>query len=176
MNLGKLLSAGKSVFGGGANKRYLENKRVYLPKFNADKNPFTPKPDEAPPISPPPAPEVKKNSHPVVIKTEVVAGGATAGKAPEMPVAAAPRPVRSAGWAEKLNPFRATKPVAPPMVNAVQVELSLDMVKPIANDLTDADIEVVPVKSSTVAPKETSLVPNSRESWEFAGVRVAKPV
>jgi hypothetical protein len=173
MNLGKLLSAGKSVFGGGANKSYREDRRVYLPKFNSGKNPFVAKPAEVP-AAPAPAPE--KTSEPAAPRAAVVTGGATAVKAPEMSVTAAPRPVRSNTWAEKLNPFRAAKPVAPPMVNAVQTELSLDAVKPITNDLADADIEVVPVKSCTVVAQETPLIPVSRGTWEFAGVRVTKPI
>lgn len=173
MNLGKLLSAGKSVFGGGANKRYHEDRRVYLPKFNSAKNPFSSKPAEAPAA---PAAEPEPTTKPVAARVATQAGGATAAKAPEMPVTAAPRPVRSTNWADKLNPFRSAKPVASPMVDAVQAELSLESVKPIANDLADADIEVVPVKSCTVAPKEPSLIPDTREVWEFAGVRVVKPV
>ena len=43
MNLGKLLGAGKSFFGGKGVVAYRENKRIYLPKFNAEKNPFLPK-------------------------------------------------------------------------------------------------------------------------------------
>ena len=170
MNLGKLLGAGKSFFGGGAVKSYRTDKRCYLPKFNAEKNPFLPKPAAPAPAAP--APEVKKVSAPV----EPRFGGATAAKAPEMPCAPAARPARSTNWADKLNPFRNAKPVAPPMTSAVQVELSLDAVKPIANDLADADIEVVPVKSRTVVQPEPTLLPASREAWEFAGVRMAKTV
>jgi hypothetical protein len=75
-----------------------------------------------------------------------------------------------------LNPFRTPEPVAPPMVGAVQVELSLDAVKPIANDLADADIEVVPVRSRTVTPAEPSLIPATRQAWDFTSDRMAKPV
>ena len=173
MKLGNLLSAGKSIFGGGAAKCYRENKHVYLPKFNTDKNPFAPQSTET---AEAPVAEPEKISGPAAAKVAANGGGATAVKGPEIPVSAAPRPARSANWAAKLNPFRAAKPVAPPMVNAVQVELSLDTVKPITNDLMDADIEVVPVKSHTVAPSDKPLIPASRESWEFAGVRVTKPI
>ena len=38
-----------------------------------------------------------------------------------------------------------------PMLNGVQSELSLDAVKVLRNDLSDADVEIVPVKSRTVA-------------------------
>ena len=75
MNLGKLLSAGKSVLGGGANKRYHEDRRVYLPKFNSGKNPFVTKPAEAPAA---PALSPEKASEPAALRTTVLTGGATA--------------------------------------------------------------------------------------------------
>jgi hypothetical protein len=59
-----------------------------------------------------------------------------------------------ANWTEKWNPFRSSAPVKSaghPGVPAVQEELSLDAVKVLHNDLSDADVEVVPVKSRTVA-------------------------
>lgn len=121
MNLGKLLGAGKSFFGGRGSISYREKKGVYLPKFNSGANPFVNRP------------------------AEVVAPKA------ELP-SAAPRAVRSMGWAEKLNPFRAA-PVEPaPVLKAVQPELSLDSVKVLHNDLSDADVEIVPLKSRTVTP------------------------
>ena len=42
MKLAKLLGAGKSFFGGQGLVSYRENKHVYLPKFNSQKNPFLP--------------------------------------------------------------------------------------------------------------------------------------
>lgn len=169
MNLGKLLGAGKSFFGGGGVKAYRENKRVYLPKFNAEKNPFAPKAAE--PAAVAPSPEAKKVSAPAPAPAAV-----SLAKTQKMAAPSVLRPVRAASWKDKLNPFRASEPVAPPMFNAVQVELSLEAVKPIANDLADADIEVVPVKSRTVTPVEPSLIPAARGAWNFAGDRMAKPV
>jgi hypothetical protein len=132
MNLGKLLGAGKSFFSGRSSVSYREKKGVYLPKFGGGKNPFTPKAES-------PAEEVpaKKNS---VISAPV----------------AAPRPVRAANWAGKLNPFRALTPPPMMLAKAEQVEFSLDAVKVLHNDLSDAEVEVVPVKSQTVAPVVTS--------------------
>lgn len=155
MNLGKLLGAGKSFFGGGGGVAYRENKRIYLPKFNAEKNPFLPKPAE--PVVVAPAPKIP---------------APVAGQTPKMVVPAAAQPVRTKSWTDKLNPFRAAEPVAPKAVNAVQVELSLDAVKVIHNDLADADIEVVPVKSNTITAVETPLLPPARPSWEFLGGRL----
>lgn len=172
MKLGKLLGAGKSVFGGGDSQSYHEDKRVYLPKFTSEKNPFAPRPAEEPAK---PLPASGSQVKPSPAPTPAPAGGATA-RAAEASLPVASRPVRAAGWATKLNPFRHAKPASPPMVNAVQVELSLDAVKPVTNDLADADIEVVPAKSCTVAPGETSLIPAARAAWEYPGVRMVKTV
>jgi hypothetical protein len=157
MNLGKLLSAGKSIFGGGGVVRYRENKRYSLPKFNADRNPFAPRDNAA-------APDSAKTQKLPEISTKTQ-------KIPLPPVA---RPARVTTWKERFNPFRAPEPVAPPMVGAVQAELSLDAVKVVRNDLADADIEVVPVKSQTVSAPEMPVVPPVRQSWEFMSERLVK--
>jgi hypothetical protein len=129
MNLGKLLGAGKSFFGGGSAVRYRAGKNAGLPKFNVGKNPFVSKPAEKLPEVAVPAAAVQKISSHV----------------------AAPRSVRSANWADKFNPFRAPEPVAP--MPTVQPELlSLDAVKVLHNDLSDAEVEVVPARSRTVTP------------------------
>jgi hypothetical protein len=137
MNLGKLLGAGKTFFGGCKTAEYRQNKQVYLPKFNAEKNPFAPK---AP--SPAKPPEVSAADK---IYAALAAGTRNNSVLP------AAKPVRAAGWTARLNPFRAPEPVAPLAVNAVQAELSLDAVKVLHNDLSDADVEVVPMKSRSVA-------------------------
>ena len=140
MKLAKLLGAGKSFFGGKGSVSYREDKRVYLPKFGAAKNPFAPKPVE-PGGDEGGAPE--KISAPVAVKV--------AAKTQKIYYApTAPKPTRAIGWADKLNPFRAP-PVVAPVVNEVQPEFSLDAVKVLHNDLSDADVEIVPVKSRTVA-------------------------
>jgi hypothetical protein len=164
MNLGKLLGAGKTFFGGGNSVAYRENKRIYLPKFNADKNPFVPKPAEPAPAL---APEAAK------------AYASVAAGAPKNPVFATPEPkpsmpARAASWKDKLNPFRAPEPVRLASQNAVQVELSLEAVKVVHNDLADADIEVVPVKSRTAAQPEAPMLAPARSSWEFLGERLVK--
>lgn len=182
MNLGKLLGAGKSFFAGQGSVSYREDKRVYLPKFNADKNPFTPKPAEPAPAAPKPAPApasapaAKKISAPVAAPAVVPVATPVAAKAQEVRITSNAKPTRVSKWTDKLNPFRAPEPIAPPMTGAVQVELSLDAVKPIGNDLADADIEVVPVKSRTVAPVDVTLLRASHEAWEIASERLVKSV
>jgi hypothetical protein len=161
MNLGKLLSVGKTIFGGKDTLCYRRNKQVYLPKFNEDKNPFLSKPAE-------PAPVAR-------VKTAAPMAALAQGKpAP----AAVVRLAHSTNWKTRLNPFHAPAPVAPPTSGTTQTELSLAAVKPVANDLSDADIEIVPVKSHTVtvaAPAAPMLKP-AREAWEFLGERLVKSV
>lgn len=155
MRLGKLLGAGKSFFGWRESVSYRQNKHIYLPKFNSDKNPFGLKPADKS------AAPAKTKNVPAVSAPGPVKAAAQTQKIFMPPAAAtgvrpaaapAPKPVR-AGWTAKLNPFRPPQPVAPPMVNAVQTELSLDSVKVLHNDLSDADVEVVPAKSRSAAPK-----------------------
>jgi hypothetical protein len=141
MNFGKLLGAGKSFVNGRDGVSYRENKQFYLPKFNAEKNPFAPKavePVAAAAVEPKNA--AKSLTAPVAAKTQQIS-----------PVPAS-KPVRATNWTEKLNPFRAPKAVAPPMMAAMQPELSLDAVKVVHNDLSDADVEVVPMKSRSTVP------------------------
>src|SRR5271157_3922680 len=144
MNLGKLLGAGKSFVSGGKPAAYREDKRFYLPQFGSPKNPF------APAHSPASANEAPKsraadpvasplNSTPQMAKTErfvdVGVRGATA---------------RATTWVSKLNPaaiFGHAPVAAKNNLMAVQVELSLEKVKVVHNDLTDAEVEVVPLKS-----------------------------
>ena len=90
--------------------------------------------------------------------------------APARVVAAAP--VRQESWASKLNPLSIVRPspVARPETPAVQAELSLDTVKVLHNDLSDADVEVVPIKSRPAPPD----LPPARKSWEILGERLLK--
>jgi hypothetical protein len=179
MNLGKLLGAGKSFFGNNGGKAYRENKHVYLPKFNAEKNPFESRPVESP--TAPPPPEVKQTAAAARASLSATtlmpaAKPASLAKTHKMAEPSVLRPERVKSWTHKLNPFRVSEPVAPPMVNAVQTELSLESVKPIANDLADADIEVVPVRSRTVMAPEPALLTPTRDPWNFTGERVVNPV
>ena len=160
MNFGKLLGAGKTFFGGSGLVAYRQNKRVYLPKFNSEKNPFAPKSAEPAP-APVAQPEEKKTSKPVAAKAPARSPLAVAKSA-------------GAGWTTKLNPFRAPEPFAPP-ANVVQAEFSLDTVRVIHNDLADADIEVVPVKSRVAAPVGTPVLLPASRSWEYFGESQLRP-
>ena len=165
MNLGNMLAAGKSFISGGASAAYRENKRVYLPKFNSDKNPFVAK--AAAPTT------VKAVAIPVAAKQVAKSVVAKSQKMPSL----APAPLRATNWANKLNPFRSAPTVAATPMPTVQPELlSLNDVKVIHNDLTDADVEVVPAKSRGAALPEVPMLPPAREPWEFMGERLVKSV
>ena len=169
MNFGKLLAVGKSMVSTQADVAYRTNKQVYLPKFESPKNPFA--------HLPKPAPE--KTDAPM--RNGIAAAQMSRVPAPmpspaPVPVAAA-KPVSQAAfphgrWTGKLNPMSIIRPApAKPEAPRVQAELSLDTVKVLHNDLTDADVEVVPIKSRPAPPAE---LPPARTSWEILGERLLK--
>jgi len=164
MNLGKLLVAGKSVINGCAEVSYRADRHVYLPKFGLARNPFK-SPDEAEPAKPVAvtvAAPIKKAVMPVAAKTQ---------KIPPWPA----RPARATSWASKLNPisiWRGSAPAAPSAPCPVQSELSLDSVKVVHNDLSDADVEVVPIKSRTADKTAVPVLPPPEKSWEFLAERM----
>jgi hypothetical protein len=143
MTLANLLATGKSFFNGQGSPAYRESRRAFVPKFNSDKNPFTPKA----------VTEKKKNAPASAPVTAPVV---------EKPVARSARPARATSWVEKINPFRAPEPVKS-FGRAEQPELSLDTVKVLQNDLSEADIERVPAKSLTLPP---TPVKSTVGTWE----------
>lgn len=172
MNLGKLLGVGRSIFGGDPAVQYRLNKRACLPRFNDGKNPYlSPNAPEAPAaaaaVETPAAVPAQKTPPPYAFKPRLspqLAARVAVG-------APAPKPARK-GWAVRLNPFRSPESPAPSPV--VQEELSLDAVKVMHNDLTDADVEVVPVNSHTSAPVAPVILPPARRAWEFVGESLMK--
>ena len=176
MNLGKLLGAGKSFISGRKPAAYRADKRFYLPQFVSPKNPFASPvatatqaelPKSASPDSVPPA----TNNPPIGMKTK---------KMPVMPVPAAPvtspaATARKTNWVSKLNPvsmFRSESTAPNRVASAVQVELSLEKVKVVHNDLTDADVEIVPMKSRPARLAPAS--PSDKKSWADLGERIMK--
>jgi hypothetical protein len=170
MNLGKLLGAGKSIIGGGKPAAYRTDKRFYLPQFVSPKNPFAnPAATDAPAELPEPPPQGS-----VVLVKKTTPSWA---KPQKMPVVAAQgATARATTWVSKLNPaaiFRAAPSSAFQGATPVQAELSLEKVKVVHNDLTDADVEIVPMKSRP-ARAPASDAPPMKKSWSDLGERIMK--
>jgi hypothetical protein len=165
MKLGKLMAAGKSLVSGRGAMAYRESKQAYLPKFSSQKNPFViPAQNESPkaPLENPVAP-MEKVSTPAWAKTQ------------KMPTISG-TPKSLATWTTKLNPMTMlrgsqddAKTFSRPIV---QAELSLDSVKVVHNDLTDADVEIIPMKSRP--QKIVADLPPAKKSWEILGERLLK--
>jgi hypothetical protein len=155
MNLGKLLGTGKSFVSGHNLATYRADKRVYVPQFVSPKNPFA-NPAPAQTEAPKPATE---NLFAPAKKTAAPISGA---------------PARTSGWISKLNPisiFNAADSFANKNATPVQVELSLEKVKVVHNDLTDADVEIVPMKSRPA--RGAANVP-AKKSWAALGEQIMK--
>jgi hypothetical protein len=159
MSLGKLLASGKSFVNGQRKSPYREDKRAYLPKFGPSKNPFT-----VPVQTELPKAETKES----VALCEKIAASA-------QPPDLAPAKSR-VSWTSRLNPVsvwrgsqEAGKGVPRPVI---QAELSLDTVKVVHNDLSDADVEIVPIKSRS--PREMSApgLPADGNSWSRLGAKI----
>jgi hypothetical protein len=175
MSLGRLLAAGKSLVGGQDNAgRYRVNKRVALPKFISPRNPF--------------APSAKTGGPATVVATAKANTGAI-GKE-NLAVMAGARVVRWVGeWSRKMNPLLRSRSAIPekqpglarsalPRINEspIQSELSLDNVRVMRNDLSDADFEVVTKPTSVVRPVETVGIPQcgtAGSAWDRMTSRLA---
>jgi hypothetical protein len=187
MNLGKLLAAGKSIMKGQVEVSYRASRQVYLPKFGPVKNPFkteTTHPDAetapAAPVAPPATPRAVRAAQETV--TAATANSLNSIKQ-KLPALSAMAEKKTMDWAGKFNPasiFRRTtvkggdKPsdqaAKTQKPAAMQAELSLDSVKVVHNDLTDVDVEIVPMKSRS----GTAESPAPKKSWEFLGERLLR--
>ena len=101
------------------------------------------------------------------------------------------------GWLKKLNPlvwWENRKPAQPKSAISrfdrapVQGELSLDNIKVVRNDLSDADVEIVPMKARPAKPPPAPTLgtgagaaaaamaipelPPAKNAWEFLGERL----
>jgi hypothetical protein len=190
MKLGKLLAAGTSIMKGRVDISYRSSKQIYLPKFVSPKNPFQPQAVQ-------PVAETSGQAVLSPMAEEANAPRPTRLAPPEVPVAAPIKTVaaktqkipafsavseKKSGWAGKLSPKSIFKAVAPRTVAQsspdaagkmqkpaeTQTELSLDSVRVVHNDLSDVDVEVVPMKSrSTPSEKKPA-----KKSWEALGERL----
>jgi len=188
MKLGTLLAAGRSLaLGRRGESPYRANKQYYLPKFGSPKNPFASanQPGEA--ISPEEAAAapVKTPITVVAAKTQKLPTFSPAPRAAnnqsttaERPASPSPNPVHSLKWISRLNPF-----ASGPALRAagrktatlpVQAELSLDAVKVLRNDLSDVDVEIVPLKSRPASDAREPGPGTARKPWGLLGARFLK--
>jgi hypothetical protein len=166
---------GRSFWCNGEPAEYRVNRRACLPKFNDGKNPFMSK---APAAAEEPA-VVKaaasgpKAPPPYAFKPVKTARRGFAAVPPSAPAPALARqvPAKAArpGWTTRLNPFRAPEPEPAQAPAVVQAELSLDAVRVVHNDLSDADVEVVPMKAHAQAVVSAPVLPATRRAFEFVG-------
>ena len=195
MSLGKLLTTGKSLVGlSNGNSRYHLQKGA-LPKFESAKNPFATKANAEAPEREPQLPKLTaaevaaanlKKTQPLPVSAEKAVASAEATPVEAVKVAA---PVE--GWLKKINPmvwFGNRKPAEPkPAIprfskpyGPVQGELSLDNIKVMRNDLSEADVEVVPAKArapkvaapaaqASAAAMAIPDLPPARTAWEYLG-------
>jgi hypothetical protein len=152
MSMGRLLAAGKSLVGAqNASSRFRLDKRGRLPKFGSAKNPFASEPRKPAAVEPTPL-------APTAPAAELAVHAMPAADNPPPPPPATARLRRAVRrlreWCVEANPIprlagpaRSAFSPMPGFTGApIQSELSLDEVKVVRNDLSDADLEVVPAK------------------------------
>jgi hypothetical protein len=163
MSLMQLLTVGRSL---GTIKdqpsRYKMTQQNLLPKFGRPSGAESIVASqatraEAPKVEHPQPGPVDQEKMPMTHKKIVSKAGDEARPdetSPEVPKAAFP----SGRWTRIRNPFGARKTEEIPAAPA-QGELSLDMVKPVRNDLNDADLEVVLARRKLASVEERIRVP-----------------
>jgi len=171
MSLGRLLAAGKSLVGGQERTgRYRVKKGVALPKFISPRNPFASAASPETNSSPADASDKERRATPPVATAKL---DAEITQKSVLQFSIRSRAVRWLGeWGRKFNPLpRLPRQPGPARLAIsrntnppIQTELSLDQVKVVRNDLSDADLEVVPVKAT-----RSSASSRSREKFALAG-------
>jgi hypothetical protein len=148
MSFGTLLAAGKSWMGGEGAGRYRMRNGVRLPKFIAPGNPFKAEVGEEAPGARPPAPLMAARDGTdgtngikpaLAVRAESFSWWGYAGQGLR----------RAASFCREQNPLaRVGRPKLPGIPRfgkrPVQSEFSLEQVRVMRGDLTDADLEIIP--------------------------------
>jgi hypothetical protein len=192
MSLLRLLTAGKSLVGvSGEESRYRLTSQKLLPQFGSARNPFSNRVKAEPAQTEARSPEVcgedgasvarpglpDPRGEPVAVLQSAVEPRSVSAKFVVRNLAGALW-LRMAsvlsGWRAKLfgllarSGGKAAKPAIPRFPKPpVQGELSLDRIKVVRNDLSDADLELVPAKPPA-APVDTTPALRAVESAEGA--------
>jgi hypothetical protein len=148
MGLMQLLAVGRSLGKiGDQPSRYKMTQQTLLPRFGSVKAPEEQVPVVGSNNQKPAKPALKQSSPGFAAANDRKKMSAVQPKPQEteVPKAVAAKPAFPLGrWTLFKNPFSKTpKPKPKPEEAVVQSELSLDMVRPVRNDLTDADLELV---------------------------------
>ena len=197
MSLLKLLTTGKSLVGlKDAESRYRMTNQRLLPKFGSGKNPF--RDAEATGF-------IAKEAAPGVVEKISAPASVAPAVAASSPAPAPRAPISSQGagllrlgaskardlaatvqnrWVSQLGSVLsrpARKPMKPAVVPLgptvpVQGELSLDRIKVMRNDLSDADLEVVPARPARPAPAPAVREQEPAEPAEKARGPVSAPM
>lgn len=180
MSLGRLLATGKSLVSVRDDQnRFHASRRVSLPKFGPSKNPFAPTSNKEVDSAQMVIPGTPDQS----LTHQAADTAARAASWFKTVISAARVAVPTGMWrwfrerGRTLNPFRrlarkstAIKIITPRIAKTpVQGELSLDKVKVVRNDLTDADVVVVQVRSSSKGETAESVLQTTRK--DSAGER-----
>ena len=198
MSLLRLLAAGKSLVGmSDAETRYRVTSQRLLPQFGAVRNPFSSRGKKGPAQM---GPGSSEDHRPKGVPQEIRCSPALRGESEAAPrrgpqgvATPASRSARKfgevlrrrtaallAGWKMKLMGVlakrrrKATNPAIPGFTKPpVQGELSLDRIKVVRNDLSDADLEVIPAKPPT-APvmRATEGAASTESAWRRVTARV----
>jgi len=197
MSLLRLLAAGKSLRGmRDTESRYRLTSQRLLPHFGSGKNPFSSKEKEEPAPAEPRSPrECKPNGATKAIRNATALTGEREAALPSRPegmtmpahshfhelggVLRRRATVLMGEWRAKLERWRAkpnkvTKPAIPRFAKPpVQGELSLDRIRVVRNDLSDADLEIVPAKPpATPALRSVEKAAGAESAWGRVTARV----
>jgi hypothetical protein len=180
MSLGRLLATGKSFVGGRDDTgRYRVDKHFALPKFISPRNPFAPAAAKAEPSSTDDAPCAQADEKAAAVATAKLSPAALEKRAWQMFAGA-----RAGRWlgelGQKLNPWPRLKRRPGPVKSlasgfskmAVQPELSLDKVQVVRSDLSDADVDVVPMKARSPSSNASAESPGKYKLAESAWDRL----
>jgi hypothetical protein len=196
MSLVRLLTSGKSLIGlQNVTSRYRMSGKDLLPKFGSDKNPFSSSQTETVAVELPSANGSAMDSGvssrvPRYQMTPAELAAARLKETKKLPVSAVPlvqvenkagfieKTITSfseriaktnlfAWWQRRKTRVRPVNPI-PASKAPIQAELSLDNIKVMRNDLSDADVEVVPSKpAAKPKPQPTEPVRAEQETAEL---------
>ncbi len=158
MSLMRLLTAGRSWVGlKDPGSRYQMGKPGMLPKFGSGRNPFGAKKAVGPPHRSVESDRSDKAAAPAPVPGASAAQAQPASHSRSQ-IAIRQEVAKKENWASKLGLLlgvrvkkrQATAPVTPPPSARPQLELSLDSIKVVRNDLSDADVVILTAEEPSV--------------------------